>query len=340
MLGILVLLLKIILWIFLGLLGLLLALLMIILWVPIRYNGLFNKGDTISASGSVTYLFRLLRVSFEYRDDIIKYKVKVLFFTIIKEGYDEAEPDSESKSEFEPKSKSEDKPDEELKTEAGTDLETQEAEVKPKLEQKPEAEEEPEIEEKPKAEIKSQTKPKSEAEEESMVEEKPKAEIKSEVEQKPEVKKKAPVVEKQKAKRTSTGKQSKKRQKKEEPSAFEQLKRYYRFFKASENRGMIKFVFRMIGKMLKSILPRRMSGRLNFGTDDPALTGYIVGVVSVFYPIYQDNFILTPDFIEPRLEGHVKASGRIIIGALVFYAVRIILDKRVRRLIKEVRSTQ
>ncbi len=101
---------------------------------------------------------------------------------------------------------------------------------------------------------------------------------------------------------------------------------------------MIKFVFRMIGKMLKSILPRKISGRVNFGTDDPAMTGYILAAVSSFYAMYARSFVVTPDFEGPRIEGHIRGKGRIIIGVIVFYGIRVILDKRVRRLIKEARK--
>lgn len=332
MLGILVLILKIVLFIILGILGLLLTLLLIVLWTPIRYKVFASKGEVIKAKGSVTYFFKSIRVCFEYDDDVIKYRVKILFFTVVSEGYDEAEvklkemsapnarPVSKVMPVEEPKVVPEDKPSKETEDASKNE---------PKIESEKALTEVPDDE--PSIEPKVES-PEALTE---VPEDKPKKEPKNEP--KIEVKEKSKSVE-QKPQSSSKSRGKKKTKNTDGSSPFDEVKRYYRFFKASENKGMIKFVLKMIGKMFKSILPRRMSGYVNFGTDDPAMTGYIVGAVSVFYPVYQDNFVMTPDFEGSRLEGHVEGKGRIIIGVLVFYALRILIDRRVRRLIKEVRK--
>jgi hypothetical protein len=77
---------------------------------------------------------------------------------------------------------------------------------------------------------------------------------------------------------------------------------------------------------------------VKFGLEDPGTTGYILGFASMFYPKYKDGFVLQADFYDPVLEGHIKVKGKITFGVFVYYAIRIILDRRVRRLIKEVRK--
>lgn len=121
-------------------------------------------------------------------------------------------------------------------------------------------------------------------------------------------------------------------------SVLDQVKSWYSFLKKEENKGLIKFVFKQIKKILSSILPRSFDGYANIGFDDPASTGATLAVVSMLYPLYKEHFTLTPDFDGERLEGYGQVKGRIIIGVIVYYGLRLIIDSRVRRLIKEARK--
>lgn len=318
MLGIILLILKIILWIILGILGLILLLLLMILFVPIRYSGMFSKCETIRAKGKISYLLNFIRVLIEFKDGQLKYKVKVLFFTVLKEGYEDATDTSDTS----------DTSEESIEIVDGngqdeTVVSLVKAEVKTAELARP-SEASITIDDTKEIPVKVDT-----AKDRS---------VKDEEGNKDKPQKKKKVKKKSNKPKKASKKKSKKKDEDGAESSIDKVKRFYGFLKAAENRGIFKFVLRMVGKILKSILPRKIEGRLNFGTDDPATTGFVLAVVSSMYPIYQENFVITPDFEEPRIEGNVKGRGRIIIGVIVFYAVRIILDKRVRRLIKEVRK--
>ena len=76
-----------ILWLLLGILALVVAimlLIIILLAIPIRYDVRATTGEDAgnTAFVKVSYLLRLVRMVYEYRDGVGKFKVKVLFFTL------------------------------------------------------------------------------------------------------------------------------------------------------------------------------------------------------------------------------------------------------------------
>lgn len=85
------------------------------------------------------------------------------------------------------------------------------------------------------------------------------------------------------------------------------------------------------GKLLiGKLLPRKIQGELRFGTEDPALTGEILGGISIFYPIFMDNVKVYPDFEKSILKGELFVKGRfqLITAALVLW--RLWRDKNIR----------
>ena len=85
------------------------------------------------------------------------------------------------------------------------------------------------------------------------------------------------------------------------------------------------------GKLLLArLLPKKIQGELRFGMEDPALTGEILGGISIFYPVFKDNVKVYPDFQQSVLEGElfVKGSFRLVTAALILW--RLWRDKNVR----------
>ena len=82
--------------------------------------------------------------------------------------------------------------------------------------------------------------------------------------------------------------------------------------------------------LLRKLLPKRIRGELCFGTEDPALTGEILGGIGIFYPVFKDNVKVYLDFQQSVLEGElfVKGSFRLVTAALILW--RLWRDKNVR----------
>lgn len=95
-------------------------------------------------------------------------------------------------------------------------------------------------------------------------------------------------------------------------------------------------VIRTEGKViLKHVLPRRISGYVKFGLEDPATTGQVLGVLGMFYPVLPEKLEVIPDFENPGLEADVKARGHVFLIVLLVHGLRIFRNRYVQKVIKK-----
>lgn len=331
MVGILLLILKIIGWIILILITILLVILSIVLFVPIRYqvNG-SNIGDVI-LDVKVRWLLKIVKFDFEYQKST-KYRLKVLWKTLNSSGYEQKE------------------------------MAKQKQKVKRK--QKNRAKSAMHNKTSPKKQVKvtgnTQAARKQEIKKTVIIQEEPTKEQKNRSDdtilQKVVVKQKEPTKEKLKSKPAtqqeiqgeSKGKNNSNikngSKPKEEPKekskgkldvVMDKFHRVQDFIKDKSYKGVIKFVLKHVWKVIKSILPKKTKIYLEFGFEDPALTGLSLGAMSIFYAILGNSMVIKPDFENKVMKGQFRFKGRIIIFIIVYHAVKIILDKRVKKLIAE-----
>ena len=90
--------------------------------------------------------------------------------------------------------------------------------------------------------------------------------------------------------------------------------------------------------IIKRCLPKKLKGRVAFGMDDPATTGYITGAASMFFPIWGPHFDFEPDFENKKIEADVDLKGRIILALLVIPAVKVWFNKDIKYIRKKVRG--
>ena len=88
-------------------------------------------------------------------------------------------------------------------------------------------------------------------------------------------------------------------------------------------------------KLIKAILPRKISGYIEFGFDDPANTGMLLAVVSALCIPIPQKLRVTPDFEEKKFNCDVKIQGRIFIIVLLINIIRLIKIPEIKDLIKE-----
>ena len=308
MLGIIVIILKSILLALLGLLVLLLILINIILWVPIRYQGYGSKYDAILAYGQVDYLFGLIRVLFRYDGDGMHYRVYIFWFKV---HDSKTPPKKKNKQSKQQRDKSLTKV---------SDVVMDDNEEVPKIEV-----------DKPKTEV-------DEAKTEKIILKEPEIVKKEPIKDKQEVKSPKPTKEKKyKKTKDKKSKDKKSKDEKAEPSILDQIKSGIELLRSDKHKGVLKFVLGKVYKMIKSILPRHIEADIIFGFEDPATTGLVLGGISMFYPCYGNTVVFVPNFETVMFEGDIKIKGKIVIGVLVYYGLRVIIDKRVRSIIKAVR---
>lgn len=90
-----------------------------------------------------------------------------------------------------------------------------------------------------------------------------------------------------------------------------------------EGLEIIRLILKNGGKLLKHILPRKIRGRIHFGTSDPAQTGEILGAVSVLFAIYGQGVRVIPDFDQAVFEGEVELRGSLMGIVLLIFVIRI-----------------
>ena len=318
--------LKIIGIVLLCILGFILLILMLVLFVPFTYQIKGAYHQDINAEAKAGWLFSLIGVQMVFADKAMKLYLRILGFIKIPLGKDKE--NEESPPEPVPE---------------GRPPETKKDAVKPKAE----------ILEKPKAEI--QEKPKEE------IPEKPKEALKEKPDKEPEIKpekpeEKEPGPEEKKEERpeekTEEGAAEEKsleekisdwiegklellQKKKEELNEkLEDLKDKKDFIFYERTQNAIHHVLSMVMKMLKHILPSKLSGEVELGLKSPADTGQVIAIASMLMPLHKNKVRIIPDFENEHIDADVKLKNWIFLIVVLVLALRIILNKDVLYVLK------
>lgn len=103
-----------------------------------------------------------------------------------------------------------------------------------------------------------------------------------------------------------------------------------------KNQASVRLILRQTKKIFRHILPKKGSVSLVFGREDPYLMGKLLGYAGAAYPFTHKFLTLQPVFGENRLEGEVHIRGRIRLGVILGYVLRLLLNKNIRQKLKEV----
>lgn len=106
----------------------------------------------------------------------------------------------------------------------------------------------------------------------------------------------------------------------------------FSFIRDELNREAFKLTYSSLIKLLKHILPTKLKSRIVFGTGDPCSTGQALGAFGILYSIYGDKIQIIPDFENMRFEGKHDIRGRIRLVTILIIVIKLILDKRFKRL--------
>lgn len=110
----------------------------------------------------------------------------------------------------------------------------------------------------------------------------------------------------------------------------DKIKQCYTFLQMNTTKAAFRFIKGKVKLLLRHILPRKIWGNLTFGLDDPAVTGQILAVAGICYPVYKENLRITPVFDQKILEGELKLRGRICCGYLLLIGWQIFWNKDVK----------
>lgn len=123
----------------------------------------------------------------------------------------------------------------------------------------------------------------------------------------------------------------KKEKKKKKHFSFDRISSIISFIREKETRSAIGKAKRELGALLRYLSPKKVELDFRIGTGDPAMTGIIIGGISLLPFVYQKGIHIVPDFEEKVVRGNGKMKGRVRVIYFLRLIVRVYRDKELRR---------
>lgn len=117
----------------------------------------------------------------------------------------------------------------------------------------------------------------------------------------------------------------------------EKVSYYIDLLQQDDTKHLISHILKVLGKILKSIRPRKLKINAVFGFESPDTTGKIYGFTCMLYPYYGKDIHIIPDFERSVIQGDIYIRGRIFIIVLVINALKIILDRKLYKVIHKLK---
>lgn len=111
---------------------------------------------------------------------------------------------------------------------------------------------------------------------------------------------------------------------------------WLRYFGTDDFSRVKELLIRQGGGILRHILPRRITGYVEFGAEDPSDTGKILGLVAALYPVMPEGLEIQPDFTEKKLEADVKAAGHFFLIVVLVRGLKIWFNRDFKALRKRI----
>lgn len=333
--------LKVIGLVLLFLLLLILFLLGLVLLVPIRYAGAGHKGEEKSdyaAHVDVRWLFRIVQLHAGLTPAGLAYYLRILWLRPIDSRPPDTPPANAS-DETSSRGEETTAPDD---TAANTFDETSSRQSEENMQDASDgAECRSENVEVDSIELKSCSEPEPEAKDETTV---PTSDnLTAEGEPGADETERRPASEKDcesETKSTAPAAEAPKKKKRKKSSFADRIKRICEkvssLREAVEDEGNQK-AFRLLISRAKYLLHhlrfRKFDGQLTFGFDDPAMMGRILGVLSLFYPLYGESFTITPVFDHRLFEGEIALKGHVRLIHILIAGIQLMMNKKIRGLV-------
>ncbi len=99
-----------------------------------------------------------------------------------------------------------------------------------------------------------------------------------------------------------------------------------------------KDVFLYIKKLWNVIKPKKLEGYIHYGMNDPALTGQVLGGMSMFLIFYDEFLKIVPDFETACFDGFLRGKGKIRLFSVLKLLIEIRFNKNLIKVIKKVQT--
>lgn len=94
----------------------------------------------------------------------------------------------------------------------------------------------------------------------------------------------------------------------------------------------------LLHKILKHILPKKVSGKLLMGFEAPDITGKVYGIYSLIDEYLKTALVVIPDFENEIFCGKIKVHGTVVPIHLILYVLRLMFDKHIKITIRRAKK--
>ncbi len=110
------------------------------------------------------------------------------------------------------------------------------------------------------------------------------------------------------------------------------------FLEDSHNKAAFSHIKDEVFLLLKHICPKKLKVDMSYSTGSPDTTAEVFGILAMFPIGYQNRWEIYPDFEVDSFyaRGTIDIKGKIYIYQILFAALRLVLDKNCRRLLKKI----
>jgi len=98
--------------------------------------------------------------------------------------------------------------------------------------------------------------------------------------------------------------------------------------KKKKNKSLLMKMLEKVKKIIVHVLPRKISGYFKFGFEDPSVTGQVLEILAVFYPLYKDDFKIIPMFYDEIVEVDISFKGRLRILYAAYIGLLLWLNNK------------
>lgn len=118
---------------------------------------------------------------------------------------------------------------------------------------------------------------------------------------------------------------------------FNRVQYYLELIQKEDSKLLFASGFFRLGRILRTIRPRKIKGQILIGTGSPDTTGYCMAVYGMLSPYLGKNISVTPDFENAVLRGELFVRGRITVVMLLFHSAHVLFDRRLHGFVKQLK---
>ncbi len=95
-----------------------------------------------------------------------------------------------------------------------------------------------------------------------------------------------------------------------------------------DNKCIFAKMLEKVKKLIDHVLPKKIEGYFKFGFDDPSVTGQVLEIFAIFYPLYKDDFKIIPMFYDEIIEADISFKGRLRLIYAAYIGLILWLNKK------------